>query len=285
MNYPKISIVTPSFNQAEYLEQTILSVIDQNYPNLEYIIIDGGSADKSIEVIKKHENKLSYWISENDNGLYNALQKGFQKTTGEIMGWINSDDLLIRKSLFTLADIFTNNKKVDWIQGHPCVVDELGRIIYQRVQRSSKFPFYLKDYRKDGIFIQQESTFWRRNLWEESGGYISEKYKYAGDFELWMRFFENANQYITRALIGSFRKRKDQISEKYYSCYLNECDNIVNKYLERLPRNEIEILNRIKKSRNSGLPKWLSKRSNIMAKKYLDNNYLVEFNSQKENFS
>lgn len=88
MNYPKISIVTPSFNQAEYLEQTILSVIDQNYPNLEYIIIDGGSADKSIEVIKKYENKLSYWISENDKGLYNALQKGFQKTTGEIMGWI-----------------------------------------------------------------------------------------------------------------------------------------------------------------------------------------------------
>ena len=85
MNYPKISIITPSYNQAKYLEQTMLSILDQNYPNLEYIVIDGGSTDGSIDIIKKYEDRLTYWVSEPDNGLYHALQKGFEKTTGEIV--------------------------------------------------------------------------------------------------------------------------------------------------------------------------------------------------------
>jgi glycosyltransferase involved in cell wall biosynthesis len=90
-NYPRISIVTPSFNDVEYLEQTILSIINQGYPNLEYVIIDGGSTDGSVDIIKKYADHLAYWVSEKDQGMYHAIQKGFQKTTGEIMGWINSD--------------------------------------------------------------------------------------------------------------------------------------------------------------------------------------------------
>ncbi len=92
MNYPKISIVTPSFNHAQFLEETILSVITQNYPNLEYVIIDGGSTDGSVDIIKKYEKHLTYWVSEPDNGHGDALNKGFAKSTGEIMAWINSDD-------------------------------------------------------------------------------------------------------------------------------------------------------------------------------------------------
>ena len=93
MNYPKISIVTPSFNHAQFLEETILSVISQNYPDLEYIIIDGGSTDGSVEIIKKYEQYLTYWISEPDNGQSDALNKGFTRATGDIYGWLNSDDL------------------------------------------------------------------------------------------------------------------------------------------------------------------------------------------------
>ena len=97
-NYPKISIVTPNYNGVKYLEQTIVSVLNQNYPNLEYIIIDGGSTDGSVEIIKKYESKLSYWVSEPDMGLYHAIQKGFEKSTGEIMAWINSDDMYVKGS-------------------------------------------------------------------------------------------------------------------------------------------------------------------------------------------
>ena len=92
-NLPKISIVTPSFNQAQFIEETILSVLNQNYPNLEYIIIDGGSTDGSVDIIKKYADKIAYWVSEKDSGMYDAINKGFGKSTGEILAWINSDDI------------------------------------------------------------------------------------------------------------------------------------------------------------------------------------------------
>jgi glycosyltransferase involved in cell wall biosynthesis len=103
MTYPKISIITPSFNQAEYLEETILSILDQNYPNLEYIIIDGGSTDCSVEIIKKYEHALKYWVSEADNGQVDALNKGLKHCTGDIFNWINSDDYLEPKALIEIA--------------------------------------------------------------------------------------------------------------------------------------------------------------------------------------
>ena len=129
-NYPKITIVTPNYNCEKYLEKTILSVINQNYPNLEYIIIDGGSNDSSIEIIKKYENYLTYWISEPDNGMYEAIQKGFDKSTGEIMAWINSDDMYHKNSFFTVADIFSNFKQVSWLTGANTNYDEFDRTVY-----------------------------------------------------------------------------------------------------------------------------------------------------------
>ena len=166
MNYPKISIVTPSYNQAKYLEQTILSILDQNYPNLEYIIIDGGSTDGSVDIIKKYEYRLAYWVSETDKGLYHALQKGFERTTGEIMGWLNSDDMLHRNALFTIAEILSL-ENVKWIQGIPTFYDEYGRcIMAEPLKFWSKFQFWQGDFQ----WIQQESTYWHRDLWEKAGG-------------------------------------------------------------------------------------------------------------------
>ena len=115
--YPKISIVTPSFNQGKYIEQTIQSVLDQDYPNLEYIIIDGGSTDETVEIIKKYEHKIHYWVSEPDKGQTDGINKGFAKCTGEIFNWINSDDYYEPGTFYKLAKLFTEHPYVDVVCG------------------------------------------------------------------------------------------------------------------------------------------------------------------------
>src|ERR1044071_10153093 len=122
MKQPKISIVTTSFNQAEWLEQCMRSVLDQNYPELEYIVIDGGSTDGSVDIIRKYADRLTYWISEKDNGMYDGLQKGLSRSTGEIMAWINSDDLFHPGSFMTVTEIFSHYEQVKWLQGVPTVI-------------------------------------------------------------------------------------------------------------------------------------------------------------------
>ena len=210
INYPKISIVTISFNQGEYLEQTILSVLNQQYPNLEYIIIDGGSTDNSVEIIRKYESKLAYWVSEKDKGMYDAIQKGFEKSTGEIMAWINSDDCYHTNSFFVVSEIFSQFQKVEWLQGMPSIIDESGRIVMVLDFRRWAIYDYLS---RDKAFIQQESCFWRRSLWERSGGTINTSLKYAGDYALWLTFFDYAELYCTNTIIGGFRMRtKNQFS-------------------------------------------------------------------------
>ncbi|MDB4904552.1 MAG: glycosyltransferase / methyltransferase [Mucilaginibacter sp.] len=227
MKYPRISIITPSYNQSAYLSETIESIISQNYPNLEYIVIDGGSTDGSIDILKKYDKYISHWVSEKDEGMYHALQKGFELSTGEIMGWLNADDLLHRKSLFALANIFTSIPNVNWLQGRPTVYDESGMTVGSSDPITSKYEFYLKKHEL-GKFIQQESTYWRRDLWERSGGYISKVYSYAGDFELWMRFFLFEPLFSTSALIGGYRVRKTQLSRVFFQQYIIECNTIID---------------------------------------------------------
>ena len=237
-NYPKISIVTPNLNGEAFLEDTILSVIGQQYPNLEYIVIDGGSTDRSLEIIRKYKDFITCWESTTDNGLYHAIQKGFEKSTGEIMGWINSDDILCYNSLFSVAEIFSLDGRIDWVQGHPTVIDDNNRIVYQRPPVFSWQHFFTKAY-NDGRFIQQESTFWSRKLWNKAGGYISRDYKFAGDFELWIRFFDHAPLFVTEAVLGAFRMRSNgQLSRENYSYYLDECDDIINRMNEKSDAKE-----------------------------------------------
>ena len=234
-SYPKVSIVTPSFNQADYLERTILSIITQKYPNLEYIIIDGGSTDGSADIIRKYESSLSFWESTKDNGLYDALNKGFSKATGEIMLWLNSDDMLHANSLSTISDIFSNCPTVEWIQGIPTVFDTQNRTVDFRIPKSTRSYFFQSLNGVPIKFIQQESTAWRHSLWEKSGGCISTQYKFAGDFELWMRFFRYAPLFCVNALIGGFRIRtQNQLSFTYRDQYLDEINRIARREWELL---------------------------------------------------
>ncbi len=235
--WPKITIVTPNFNGAKYLEQTIRSVIDQGYPNLEYILIDGGSNDGSRDIIERFRNKLTIVVSEPDNGLYHALQKGFQRSTGEVMGWLNSDDMHHPKSLFAIGEIFRQFSEVEWLMGNPTFFDEMGRTVHcWGLQRMSKYDLMLDS----GRWIQQESTFWRRSLWEKAGGFVSQDFKLAGDFELWCRFALHAKLCITDTLLGGFRlSAAGQLTFHYYDDYIGEMETIRNKYKGYYNRNSL----------------------------------------------
>jgi glycosyltransferase involved in cell wall biosynthesis len=245
-HFPKITIVTPNYNGGVYLEQTIQSVLSQDYPNLEYIIIDGNSTDDSVAIIKKYENQLAYWISEPDKGLYDAVQKGFDKSTGEIMAWINSDDLYHRKAFFTVAEIFTKFNEVSWLQGMPTFYDERGRTVaVSPMKRWSKLDYYLGNFK----WIQQESVFWRRSLWEKSGEKTATELKYAGDLELWLRFFRYDKLFVTNALLGGFRMRsKEQLSLDFLKEYLEEATEVIKKEVENtIPKEEFYLVESIKK--------------------------------------
>lgn len=228
MSLPKITIVTPSFNQGKYLEDTILSVLGQGYPNLEYMIIDGGSTDGSVDIIRKYEHQLAWWVSERDNGLYHALQKGFERSSGEIMAWLNADDMYHLKSLFTVAEIFGRFGQVKWIMGTNTFFDEGGRaFLYGDLpygQRWSRLRLQLFD----GRFIQQESVFWRRELWDHAGGLIDQNHSLAADFELWLRFFRYERLYSTSFMLGGFRFRtENQKSYNQRDQYLKEVKQLL----------------------------------------------------------
>lgn len=233
MNRPRISIITPNFNQADFLEQTILSVIGQQYPDLEYIIIDGGSTDGSVDIIKKYEKHLAYWVSEPDAGLYHALQKGFDKASGEILGWINSDDKLHPDALSIISEVFSSFSHVNWITGCPSAFDEKGRtVVVANSRRWSKYDFYLYDYQ----WIQQESTFWRRSLWEKAGARLNLEIKYAADFELWLRFFRYDRLFTVHTILGGFRFRSSgQISSVHREKYQREAESLISAELFNLP--------------------------------------------------
>jgi glycosyltransferase involved in cell wall biosynthesis len=246
-DWPKISIVTPSLNQSTYLESTIRSVLLQNYPALEYIVIDGGSSDESLEIIQKYEPWLSYWTSAPDKGQYWAINKGFAKSNGRIMGWLNSDDMLLPGALWVIASIFAQfSGEVRWITGHPAVWDRYDRLVgIGNTQRYLKCLLQCGCYEGRGLgWIQQESTFWRRSLWEEAGGALSTNWPLAADYELWLRFSRHSPLYSVHHTIGGFRQHSDQKTvskEKYYK----EIDSI----LSHMPtsRRKIARIFRIKR--------------------------------------
>ena len=229
--FPRISVVTPCLNGADYLEAAMDSVLSQGYPDLEYVVVDGGSTDGSVEIIRKHSAHLAFWVSEPDRGHAHALNKGFTKTTGPIMGWLNHDDVLLPGSLGLLAHLFGAFAEIEWLTAQPGHVDGQGALVGAYPPRLwSRLGFLTGDYQ----WIQQESTYWRRGLWQRAGGSVSEEYEMASDFELWMRFFRHARLYSTYGLVGAFRFRPDQRTRRSMEVYEREARAVVDKELRAL---------------------------------------------------
>ena len=231
--WPRITLVTPVFNSARYIEQTIQSVISQQYPNLEYFIVDGGSTDGTLDIMRKYEQQLSGWTSQPDNGMYDALNRGFGRSSGDIMGWISATDMLHTRSLFVVGSVFEALPEVEWITARPTGFSEEGMpvAVSRRLKRWSRVRFLAGSNR----YIQQESTYWRRSLWERAGSHMDASRKEGSDFELWVRFFRYARLYPVDALIGGFRVHPDSLSLEDPEKMRRIHDEIIAAELNRIP--------------------------------------------------
>jgi glycosyltransferase involved in cell wall biosynthesis len=235
INPPTISIVTPSFNQGQFLEECIDSVLGQNYPGLQYVIMDGGSTDNSPAIIKKYEKYLTYWQSGPDGGQYAAINEGFRRTSGDIMAWLNSDDKYHHNAFYKVAYAFTSNPGAEWLTGRPSDWDsagDLSRVAKGPLPLYSREKHLRKEYNDPSI--QQESTFWKRSLWEKAGGSIRGNLAYAGDLELWMRFFRHARLHTVDALLAGYRRHGNQKAALFAGRYAAEAETVLDEEMALL---------------------------------------------------
>lgn len=229
--YPKISIVTACYNHAAFVGETIESIVSQGYPNLEYIVIDDGSTDTSWDVIQRYKNRLT--SCERLEGYREspvvALNHGFGKTTGEIMMWLNSDDILLPKSLFVIAKIFQEHPEVEWLTGMASTINQRGEIVNSRLRVKHAYDYLSGDWK----VIQQESTSWRRSLWKKASGLLEAEKKWAFDTELWTRFFAHANHYHAATPIGAFRSGQQSKSVFDATSFLEPNQFYLNRFTSR----------------------------------------------------
>jgi glycosyltransferase involved in cell wall biosynthesis len=200
--YPCISIITPSYNQGQFIEETIRSVLLQGYPDLDYIIMDAGSTDETLSIIRKYEPWLSSWVSEPDRGQSDAINKGFRRAQGEILAWNNSDDTYEKGALVAIATLLVNQPQTDVVYGNAKVVDERG----QKIWELRSVPFHPQAFFYRTVHIAaQSAVFWRRELFFKVG-MLNEDLKYAMDVDLLIRFVENgANFKFLRRILGTYR--------------------------------------------------------------------------------
>jgi len=225
----KVSIVTASYNQAPYLEETLKSVLGQANVELEYLVLDGGSTDGSLDILERYKNRLAYYRTGPDEGQYYAIQEGFERSTGDVMGWLNSDDKYLPGALSIVSEIFETFPDVEWITSmYPIIWDTRGRAIRCTYCKALSQKLFMRGASlSDGRWysrnmMQQESTFWRRSLWEKAGGSLQLSYALAGDFELWLRFAKYASVHGVEVPLAGFRRHDEQKTGKYRAQYVEE---------------------------------------------------------------
>jgi len=208
---PLVSIVTPSYNQAAFLEQSILSVLNQSYSRIEYIVTDGGSTDSSAEIIKRYQGRLAYWHSQKDRGAADAIRQGFQKATGNILAWLNSDDVLAEDAVEKAVDALRRHPDALMIYGNRVAIDEQGRLLYYR----PSLPLFSRTPHICTI-LPQEACFWRREAYEAVGG-LDDDLKFGFDYYLFSKFARKGPIRYARDVWGFFRKHSASKTMQLFS--------------------------------------------------------------------
>lgn len=227
--WPRISIITPSFNQANFIEKTIRSVLDQKYPNLEYIVMDGESTDGTIEILKKWGKKI-IWYSRKDNGQSDAINKGIKLATGEIIGYLNSDDLLLKNSLFRIFQAF-KDKNVNWVTGNCKIINEKDREVRSYITAYKKF--LLKFINKNFLLvinpISQPGSFWRREVTDKIGQFNKEEHL-CMDYDYWLRMINFYKLTYIKDNLSAFRVHESSKSSRRLVDHFRDELSVAKKY-------------------------------------------------------
>jgi len=240
-NSLSISIVTPNLNQGVFIERTLTSVLDQEYPKLEYVVQDGCSRDRSVEIIKQYESQISSWQSVKDHGQSHAINMGLERTSGDIMAYLNSDDILLPGSLDYVANYFEQHPEVDVVYGDRLLIDEEDRVINYWV---------LPEHDAGAIawadFIPQETMFWRRSAWNAIGARVDESFHFAMDWDMILRFRVHGQRFVhLPRFLGAFRITENQKTNQLQaSVGQQDMNRLRKRELGYIP-SDIEIARRM----------------------------------------
>jgi glycosyltransferase involved in cell wall biosynthesis len=197
---PLVSVVTPSYNQAGFLEQTIQSVLAQDYPHVEYLVVDGGSQDGSKEILQQYAGRLAWWTSEPDLGQTDAINKGFDRARGEVLAWINSDDTYLPHAVREAVAFLQDHPEVGMVYGDADFIDEAGQVVGRFDARQTSY----QRLRRGGVYIPQQASFFRASLWREVGP-LDPSFYFAMDYDLWVRLARIAPLRHVPRLWANFR--------------------------------------------------------------------------------
>lgn len=232
LHKPRISIVTPSFNQGAFIGRTIDSVLQQGYPQIEYFVQDGGSTDETVAVLESYGARLNGWHSATDKGQSHAINLGFNRTSGEIMAWLNSDDLLLPGALTRVADYFARHPEVDVLYGNRLLINETDLEIGRWL-----LPGHDSQVLSWADYVPQETLFWRRSLWDKVGSQVDESFRFAMDWDLLLRFRDSGARFAHLPhFLGAFRIHTEQkTSAVIHSVGLEEMTRLRARILGRVP--------------------------------------------------
>jgi glycosyltransferase involved in cell wall biosynthesis len=267
MDLPRITVVTPSYNQGPFLEETLRSVLDQEYPNLEYIVADGGSTDDSVAIIRQYQHRLAWWVSEKDKGQSNAINKGFARATGDLFTYINSDDTLAPGSLMAAAEAYRNGH--EWITGWAMLL-EPGGGEWPQLPKAMESNI---DWHLSNPFCQQ-GTFWAGRLMRELGPFWEDMH-YAFDYEFWMRlwFVAKARPLMLRRCMGGYRMHEASKTVSQWDAFEPDFKRVrahYRKYLSSEEIDAVDLWNRRQELDEHRRLAWaaLKKRDVLLARKH-----------------